>query len=75
MGRRSFTDNEKNISRIQRNARNKLWQLANKEKFDAYMKSYYQINKEKLNAKRCTNRRLQKQRERQQLITTNIVDI
>lgn len=73
MGRRAFTDDEKNISRIQRNARNKLWQLANKEKFDAYMKNYYQQNKQMLNAQRRANRIKQKERER--MNAAEIVDI
>ena len=73
MGRRAFTDDEKNISKTQRTAKNKQWQLDNKEKFDAYMKFYYQQNKEKLNAQRRLNRI--KQKERQQLIMTEIVDI
>jgi hypothetical protein len=73
MGRIAYTDVQKQGAKIQRTAKNKQWQLDNKEKFDAYMKFYYQQNKVKLNAQRRLNR--VKQKERQQLIMTEIVDI
>lgn len=72
MGRIPYTDEQKQNSKIQRNLRNKKWQLDNKEKFDEYLRSYYKINKVKLNAQRRANRI--KQKERQQLIMTEIVD-
>ena len=71
VGRRLYTDLEKIEAKIKSYARNKLWQLENKTKFDAYMKSYYVLNKSRLNAQRTANRK--KQLERQQLISTDIV--
>jgi hypothetical protein len=71
MGRIPYTAEEKQKAKIQRNARNKQWQLANKTKYDEYLKSYYIINKVKLNAQRAANRR--KLRERQQLESAEMV--
>jgi hypothetical protein len=73
MGRIPYTVEQKQLAKIRRTAKNKQWQLDNKEKFDEYLRSYYKINKVKLNAQRRLNR--VKQKERQQLIMTEIVDI
>jgi hypothetical protein len=71
MGRIPYTAEQKEIAKIQRTAKNKQWQLANKKSYDEYLRSYYIINKVKLNAQRKINR--QKIRERQQLQSTEIV--
>jgi hypothetical protein len=71
MGRTPFTEEEKQKAKIQRNVKNKEWQLKNKIKYDEYMRSYYIINKSRLNAQRKSNRK--KLRERQQLQSTEIV--
>jgi hypothetical protein len=71
MGRTPFTVEEKQKAKIQRNIKNKEWQLKNKIKYDEYLRSYYIINKVKLNAQRAANRK--KIRERQQLQSTEIV--
>jgi hypothetical protein len=71
MGRIPYTAEEKQNAKIQRNARNKQWQINNKTKYDEYLRSYYQVNKSRLNAQRAANRR--KLRERQQLESAEIV--
>jgi hypothetical protein len=71
MSRTPFTEEEKQKAKIQRNIKNKLWQLANKTKYDEYLRSYYQVNKSRLNAQRTANRK--KLRERQQLESAEMV--
>jgi hypothetical protein len=51
MGRRAFTPEEKIEANKRATVRKYKWVEANKEKFDAYMVSYYNENKERLDAR------------------------
>lgn len=51
MGRRAFTTEEKIEAKKRATVRKYKWVEANKEKFDAYMVSYYNENKERLDAR------------------------
>jgi hypothetical protein len=51
MGRRAFTELEKIEAKKRRTISKYKWVEANKEKFDAYMTSYYHANKERLDAR------------------------
>jgi hypothetical protein len=51
MGRRAFTPEEKMEAKKRIAITKKAWRENNREKFDAYMISYYNDNKERLDAR------------------------
>lgn len=73
MGRRAYSDLEKLQAKKISNERNKKWQLENKSQYNDYLRSYYQLNKSRLNAQRTANRR--KLRERQLESAEIVADI
>ena len=66
MGRRLYTEEEKQIAKMKAYERNKQYQIDNKERFDTYMKSYYQLNKERLNTRNCAMKKEKKELLKQQ---------
>ena len=54
------TPEQREESKRTANERNKQWQINHKGRFDTYMKTYYQENKERLNARKKALRKLQK---------------
>ncbi len=66
MGRRLYTEEEKQIAKMKAYERNKQYQIDNKERFDTYMKSYYQLNKERLNTRNTTMKKEKKELLKQQ---------
>ena len=68
MPRVLLTPEQREESKRIANERNKQWQINHKDRFDTYMKSYYQENKERLNARKKALRKFQKD----QIIAENI---
>ena len=66
MGRRLYTEEEKQIAKMKAYERNKQYQIDNKERFDTYMKSYYQLNKERLNTRNSAMKKEKKELLKQQ---------
>lgn len=66
MGRRLYTEEEKEEAKLIAYERNKQYQITNKDRFDTYMKSYYQLNKERLNTRNCAMKKEKRELLKQQ---------
>lgn len=66
---------EQRIESDQRKAENmKAWKLANREKFDAYMHSYYLKNKNELNRVRSVNAKKQRELIKSQQTAQHVIN-
>ena len=73
-GKRLITEEDKIEAKKRRNISKYKWAEANKAKFDAYNKEYYQLNKERLD-KRNTELKKQKALIRKEAEKTSILSI
>jgi hypothetical protein len=73
-GKRLITEEDKLDAKKRRTISKYKWVEANKEKFDAYNKEYYQLNKERLD-KRNTELKKQKALIRKEEKKTSILSI
>lgn len=66
MGRRLYTEEEKMEAKRIANERNKQWQKDHKEEFGLYQQQYYQLNKERLDARNMFIKKEKKELLKQQ---------
>lgn len=59
-GKRLITEQDKIDAKKRRTITKYKWAAANKEKFDAYNKAYYQLNKERLDTRNVELKRQNK---------------